>query len=50
MDKQFVRNFLIQTGWNKEPPPPALPADIIEKTSARYLDAYQSLTGKALMI
>ncbi|MDD4663678.1 MAG: phosphoribosylaminoimidazolesuccinocarboxamide synthase [Caldisericia bacterium] len=50
MDKQFVRNFLIQTGWNKEPPPPALPPDIIQKTSERYLDAYQSLTGKALIL
>ena len=50
MDKQFVRNFLIQTGWNKEPPPPTLPPDIIQKTSERYLDAYQSLTGKALIL
>ncbi|MCE5222869.1 phosphoribosylaminoimidazolesuccinocarboxamide synthase [bacterium] len=50
MDKQFVRNFLIQTGWNKEPPPPALPLDIIQKTSERYLEAYHSLTGKALVL
>jgi len=50
MDKQFVRNFLIHTGWNKEPPPPSLPPEIIQKTSERYLEAYQSLTGKALVL
>jgi phosphoribosylaminoimidazole-succinocarboxamide synthase len=48
MDKQFVRNFLTDMGWNKEPPPPSLPADIVLKTSQRYLEAYRLLTGKNL--
>jgi phosphoribosylaminoimidazole-succinocarboxamide synthase len=48
-DKQFVRDWLTQSGWNKEPPAPNLPADIIEKTSQRYHDAYRHLTGRELM-
>ncbi|HEU0072629.1 MAG TPA: phosphoribosylaminoimidazolesuccinocarboxamide synthase [Dehalococcoidia bacterium] len=48
-DKQFVRDWLTQSGWNKEPPAPALPADIIEKTSERYHEAYRRLTGRELM-
>jgi phosphoribosylaminoimidazole-succinocarboxamide synthase len=48
LDKQFVRDYLEQTGWNKSPPPPPLPADVIEKTTERYLQAYRMLTGKAL--
>lgn len=48
MDKQFVRNFLTDMGWNKEPPPPSLPADIVQKTSQRYLEAYRLLTGENL--
>jgi len=48
-DKQFVRDYLTQSGWNKEPPAPALPADIIEKTSQRYHEAYRRLTGRELM-
>ena len=36
-DKQFVRDYLNRIGWNKTPPPPALPADIIEKTKDKYL-------------
>ncbi|MEK7733239.1 MAG: phosphoribosylaminoimidazolesuccinocarboxamide synthase, partial [Planctomycetota bacterium] len=34
--------------WNKEPPPPALPQEIIQKTSEKYLSAYKALTGKGL--
>lgn len=49
MDKQFVRNFLNETGWNKEPPPPSLPLDIIEKTSDRYLEVYRLITGENLL-
>jgi len=49
LDKQFVRDYLEKTGWNKEPPPPALPADVIENTSKRYLQAYKMLTGKELI-
>ncbi|MEK7269688.1 MAG: phosphoribosylaminoimidazolesuccinocarboxamide synthase [Planctomycetota bacterium] len=45
-DKQFVRDFLEKSGWNKEPPPPALPADVIAGTSKRYVEAYERITGK----
>jgi len=48
-DKQFVRDWLTQSGWNKEPPAPHLPAEIIEKTSERYHEAYRRLTGRELM-
>ncbi len=46
-DKQFVRDWLEASGWNKTPPPPALPADIIEKTAAKYREAYERITGAA---
>ena len=49
-DKQFVRNWLTQSGWNKEPPAPALPSDIIDKTRERYVQAYERLTGRKLML
>ena len=45
-DKQFVRDYLETLDWNKQPPAPALPNEIIEATTARYLSAYQILTGK----
>ena len=44
-DKQFVRDFLTTSGWDKKSPPPELPAEIIEKTAARYEDAYFRITG-----
>ncbi len=44
-DKQFVREYLETLDWNKQPPAPALPAKIVEATTARYLDAYRILTG-----
>jgi len=47
-DKQFVRDYLIRIGWNKEPPAPELPADIVRMTSEKYLEAYRLLTGRAL--
>lgn len=47
-DKQFVRDYLETLDWNKQPPAPALPANIIEATTARYLQAYKLLTGKDL--
>ncbi len=47
-DKQPVRDWLIQSGWNKQPPVPMLPDDVIEATAGRYRHAYQRLTGKAL--
>ena len=45
-DKQYVRNYLEGTGWNKTPPPPALPENIINGTSKRYIEAYELLTGR----
>lgn len=48
-DKQFVRNWLLQSGWNREPPAPEMPADIVEKTSERYHEAFQRLTGRDLL-
>ncbi|MBI4233303.1 MAG: phosphoribosylaminoimidazolesuccinocarboxamide synthase [Chloroflexi bacterium] len=47
-DKQFVRDWLIQSGWNREPPAPHLPPDVVEKTRLRYLEAYRRLTGQQL--
>lgn len=45
-DKQFVRDYLEGLGWDKNPPAPALPQDIVERTSEKYLEAYTMLTGK----
>ncbi len=47
-DKQFVRDYLETLDWNKQPPGPKLPADVIAKTTAKYLEAYERLTGKQL--
>jgi phosphoribosylaminoimidazole-succinocarboxamide synthase len=47
-DKQYVRNYLEEIGWNKHPPAPALPAEVARKTSAKYLEAYHRLTGREL--
>ena len=47
-DKQFVRDYLEGIGWDKNPPAPDLPADIVKKTSQKYLDAYNKLTGERL--
>jgi phosphoribosylaminoimidazole-succinocarboxamide synthase len=44
-DKQFVRDFLTSSGWDKKSPPPQLPAEIIEKTAARYEEAFFRITG-----
>lgn len=46
-DKQFVRDYLLATGWNKTPPPPELPQDIITQTSKKYLQVYEMLTDKS---
>ena len=48
-DKQFVRDWLTQSGWNREPPAPQMPPDIVEKTSERYHEALRRLTGRELM-
>ncbi len=45
-DKQYVRDFLVKSGWNKEPPAPALPADVVAGTSQRYRECYEKLTGE----
>ena len=47
-DKQFVRDYLETLDWNKTPPGPILPDDVVAKTSAKYLEAYERLTGKKL--
>jgi phosphoribosylaminoimidazole-succinocarboxamide synthase len=47
-DKQYLRDYLESLGWNKQPPPPPLPADVIANTRARYLQALKTLTGKDL--
>jgi phosphoribosylaminoimidazole-succinocarboxamide synthase len=44
-DKQFVRDWLTSSGWDKESSPPELPADIVEKTAARYEEAFERITG-----
>jgi phosphoribosylaminoimidazole-succinocarboxamide synthase len=49
-DKQFVRDHLEAIGWNKQPPVPSLPDDVIEKTRAKYLEAYRRLTGRDLKL
>ena len=47
-DKQFVRDYLESIHWNKHPPAPALPPDVMERTSEKYREAYRLLTGKTL--
>ncbi len=47
-DKQFVRDYLETLDWNKQPPAPSLPPDVIEKTAAKYSEAYTRLTGHSL--
>ena len=48
LDKQFVRDYLETLAWDKQAPGPELPADVVEKTTAKYLEAYRQLTGKSL--
>ncbi len=47
-DKQFVRDYLNEIKWDRNPPPPDLPDEIVQKTRQRYLDAYRMITGKEL--
>jgi len=47
-DKQYVRDYLEEIRWNKQPPAPALPVEVARKTSEKYLEAYQRLTGRKL--
>jgi phosphoribosylaminoimidazole-succinocarboxamide synthase len=48
-DKQFVRDYLETLDWDKTPPAPPHPANVIAKTSAKYQEAYERLTGSPLM-
>jgi phosphoribosylaminoimidazole-succinocarboxamide synthase len=48
-DKQFVRDYLTKIGWNKEPPPPELPPDVVEGTAVKYREAFTRLTGRELI-
>ncbi len=47
-DKQYVRNYLEEIGWNKQPPAPALPDEVAQETSRKYQEAYRILTGQEL--
>ena len=48
LDKQIVRNWLLESGWNQSPPGPSLPAEVLEKTSHAYKEVFRRLTGKKL--
>jgi phosphoribosylaminoimidazole-succinocarboxamide synthase len=48
-DKQYVRDHLEQIGWNKQPPVPSLPEDVVMRTRQKYIEAYRRLTGKELV-
>lgn len=48
LDKQFLRDYLIKINFNRQPPPPELPEEIINKTSEKYLEIYEYITGKKL--
>jgi len=45
-DKQYVRDWLDASGWDREPPPPALPDDVVDATASRYRDAYERISGE----
>jgi phosphoribosylaminoimidazole-succinocarboxamide synthase len=45
-DKQYVRDWATASGWDKSPPAPEIPADVVEGTRARYVDAYERITGE----
>jgi phosphoribosylaminoimidazole-succinocarboxamide synthase len=47
-DKQFVRDYLERIKWNKQPPVPSLPDDVVQQTREKYVDAYRQLTGQEL--
>jgi len=49
-DKQYVRDYLESIKWNKQPPVPSLPAEVVERTRSKYLDAYRRLTGRELAV
>jgi len=45
-DKQFVRDFMTNIGWNKNPPAPKVPEDVVKETTKKYIEAYEKITGK----
>jgi phosphoribosylaminoimidazole-succinocarboxamide synthase len=45
-DKQFVRDFMSNIGWNKNPPAPKVPEDVVKETTKKYIEAYEKITGK----
>jgi len=45
-DKQYVRDYLRDSGWNKQPPPPTLPDSVVFETSKKYIEAYERVTGR----
>jgi phosphoribosylaminoimidazole-succinocarboxamide synthase len=49
-DKQFVRDWLEASGWDKNSPPPPLPPEVVEKTAAKYREAYERITGKTFPV
>jgi phosphoribosylaminoimidazole-succinocarboxamide synthase len=49
-DKQYVRDYLEEIRWNKQPPAPALPAEVARRTSDKYIEAYRRLTGRELSV
>lgn len=49
-DKQFVRDYLESLGWDKKPPAPSLPPEVVERTRSKYLEAYQRITGLAIQV
>lgn len=48
LDKQYVRDYVAQIGWDKEPPAPKLPSEVIQQTTERYLKAFEMITGSPL--
>jgi phosphoribosylaminoimidazole-succinocarboxamide synthase len=49
-DKQFVRDYLESIQWNKQAPAPSLPPEVVERTQAKYLEAFHRLTGRHLKL
>ncbi len=47
-DKQFVRDYLERIRWNKQPPVPSLPGEVVAKTREKYVEAFERITGLAL--
>jgi phosphoribosylaminoimidazole-succinocarboxamide synthase len=49
-DKQYVRDWLEHSGWDKNSPPPPLPDEVVERTRQKYLEAHERLTGRPLAV